>query len=177
MTATDPVWLGNDPVNHDDYPASLLRGILRRCRTIAMVGASPNWVRPSNFAMKYLQLKGYRIIPVNPARAGEVILGERVYGRLSDIPESFAMVDIYRNAEAAGEIADEAVSLAAEKGIEVVWMQLGVRNDAAATRAEAAGLTVVMNRCPKIEYGRFTGELGWCGVNTGVISARRQSVI
>ncbi len=164
-------------MNHDSYPASLLRGILRRCKTIAMVGISPNWVRPSNFAMKYLQIKGYRIIPVNPARAGEEILGERVYGSLGDIPEPFPMVDIYRNAEAAGGIADEAIALAAEKGIEVVWMQLGVRNDAAAARAEAAGLTVVMNRCPKIEYGRFSGELGWSGINTGVISSRRFSVI
>jgi predicted CoA-binding protein len=162
---------------HDHYPAALLRGILRRCKTIAMVGASPNWVRPSNFAMKYLQLKGYRIIPVNPARAGGEILGERVYGSLSDIPGPFSMVDIYRHAEAAGEITDQAISLAADKGIEVVWMQLGVRNDAAAARAEAAGLTAVMNRCPKIEYGRFSGELGWSGINTGIISARRYSVI
>ncbi len=164
-------------MNHDHYPASLLRGILRRCRTMAMVGARANWVRPSNFAMKYLQIKGYRVIPVNPARAGEQILGERVYGSLGDIPEPFPLVDIYRNAEAAGAVVDEAIALAAEKGIEVVWMQLGVRNDAAAARAEAAGLTVVMNRCPKIEYGRFTGELGWGGINTGVISARRQSTI
>ncbi len=144
---------------------------------MAMVGASPNWVRPSNFAMKYLQIKGYRIIPVNPARAGEEILGERVYGSLGDIPGPFSLVDIYRHAEAAGAVTDEAIALAAEKGIEVVWMQLGVRNEAAAARAEAAGLTVVMNRCPKIEYGRFSGELGWSGVNTGVISARRQSAI
>ena len=164
-------------MNHDHYPASLLRGILRRCRTMAMVGASANWVRPSNFAMKYLQIKGYRIIPVNPARAGGEILGERVYGSLSDIPEPFPLIDIYRNAEAAGAVVDEAIALAAEKGIEVLWMQLGVRNDAAAARAEAAGLTVVMNRCPKIEYGRFSGELGWGGINTGVISARRQSTI
>ena len=144
---------------------------------MAMVGASPNWVRPSNFAMKYLQIKGYRIIPVNPARAGEEILGERVYGSLGDISGPFSLVDIYRHAEAAGAVTDEAIALAAEKGIEVVWMQLGVRNEAAAARAEAAGLTVVMNRCPKIEYGRFSGELGWSGVNTGVISARRQSAI
>jgi predicted CoA-binding protein len=164
-------------VNHDRYPASLLRGILRRCKTMAMVGASPNWVRPSNFAMKYLQLKGYRIIPVNPARAGGEILGERVYGSLAEIPEPFPMVDIYRNAEAAGRLTDEAIEIADEKGIEVLWMQLGVRNDAAAARAEAAGLTVIMNRCPKIEYGRFSGELGWSGINTGVISARRYSVI
>ncbi len=144
---------------------------------MAMVGASPNWVRPSNFAMKYLQMKGYRIIPVNPARAGEEILGERVYASLGDIPGPFSLVDIYRHAEAAGAVTDEAIALAAEKGIEVVWMQLGVRNEAAAARAEAAGLTVVMNRCPKIEYGRFSGELGWGGVNTGIISARRQSAI
>ena len=164
-------------MNHDRYPAALLRGILRRCKTMAMVGASPNRVRPSKFAMKYLQLRGYRLLPVNPARAGGEILGERVYGSLAEIPEPFQMVDIYRNAEAAGGLTDEAIEIADEKGIEVLWMQLGVRNDAAAARAEAAGLTVIMNRCPKIEYGRFSGELGWSGFNTGIISARRHAVI
>ncbi len=136
---------------------------------IAMVGASPHWNRPSHFAMKYLRSKGYRVIPVNPAAAGQTILGERAYAKLGDLPDHVDMVDIFRNAEAAGPITDEAIAV----GAKVVWMQLGVRNDAAAARAEAAGLTVVMNRCPKIEYGRLFGELSWAGVNSGVISARR----
>ncbi len=160
-------------MSHEHYPDALLHGILSRCRTIAMVGASANWNRPSYFAMKYLQAKGYRVIPVNPGKAGDEILGERVHARLSEIPDSFDLVDIFRNSEAAGPIVDEAIALAAEKGIKVVWMQLGVRNDAAAARAEAAGLTVVMNRCPKIEYGRLSGELSWGGINTGIISAKR----
>ncbi len=164
-------------MDHDHYPDSLLRGILRRCRTIAMVGTSANWVRPSVYAMKYLQGKGYRVIPVNPGRAGETILGETVYASLSEIPGRFPMVDIFRKSEAAGAITDEAIAQAPEKGIEVVWMQLGVRNDAAAARAEAAGLTVVMNRCPKIEYGRLSGELSWGGINSGIISSRRQKAI
>ncbi len=164
-------------MDHDYYPDSLLRGILRRCRTIAMVGTSANWVRPSVYAMKYLQGKGYRVIPVNPGRTGETILGETVYASLSEIPGRFSMVDIFRNSEAAGAITDEAIAQAPEKGIEVVWMQLGVRNDAAAARAEAAGLTVVMNRCQKIEYGRLSGELSWGGINSGIISSRRQKAI
>ncbi len=158
---------------HDYYPDSLLRGILRRCRTIAMVGASANWNRPSYFAMKYLQRKGYRIVPVNPGGAGGEILGATVYASLEDIPGRFPMVDIFRRSEEAGAIVDQAIAVAGEKGSEVVWMQLGVRNDAAAARAEAAGLTVVMNRCPKIEYGRLSGELSWGGINSGIISSRR----
>jgi len=155
------------------YADDHLRGILGRVRTIAMVGASPNWVRPSNFVMKYLKGKGYRVIPVNPAAAGQEILGERVHARLSDVPGPLDMVDIFRTSDAAGAIVDEAIALAPEKGIAVVWMQLGVRDDAAARRAEAAGLVAVMNRCPKIEYGRLFGELSWSGVNTGIISAKR----
>ena len=162
---------------HDHYPDALLRGILRRCRTFVMVGASANWNRPSFFAMKYLRDKGYRILPVNPKAAGDEILGQTVYASLADVPGRFQMVDIFRGAEAAGKVTDEAIELAAEKGIEVVWMQLGVRNDAAAARAEAAGLTVVMNRCPKIEYGRLTGELSWGGINSKIISSKRQKAI
>ena len=134
-----------------------------------MVGASANWNRPSFFAMKYLQLKGYRIIPVNPKEAGGEILGEKVYASLREIPEAVDMVDIFRASAAAGPIADEAIEI----GAKVVWMQFGVRNDEAAKRAEEAGLTVVMNRCPKIEYGRLSGEIGWMGVNTRVISSRK----
>ncbi len=153
-----------------------LRNVLKTCRTIAMIGASPKWVRPSNFAMKYLQGKGYKVIPVNPGQAGKEILGETVYASLADIPGPVDMVDIFRSSEAAGGITDEAIALAEEKNISVVWMQLGVVNEAAAERAEAAGLTVVMDRCPKIEYARLFGELGWGGINTGVISSKRPAL-
>ena len=156
-------------MTHDSYPDSLIRKILREVKVIAMVGASANWVRPSYFAMKYLQLKGFRIIPVNPKEAGGEILGETVYANLREIPEAVDMVDIFRDSSAAGAIADEAVEI----GAKVVWMQIGVRDDHAAKRAEEAGLTVIMNRCPKIEYGRLSGEIGWMGVNTGVISSRK----
>ena len=140
-----------------------------------MVGASPNWKRPSNFAMKYLQEKGYRVIPVNPraAAGGVSILGEKARASLADVPGPIDMVDVFRASEAALEITREAIRLREEKRIDVVWMQLGVRNDEAAREAAAAGLTVVMDRCPKIEYGRLSGELGWGGVNSGVISSRR----
>lgn len=155
------------------YSDELLQGILKRVRTIAMVGASPKWVRPSSFAMKYLQGKGFRVIPVNPGHAGKEILGETVYASLSDIPGSIDMVDIFRNSQAVGPIMDEAIGLAGTKGISVVWMQLGVVNEDAAKSGEAAGLTVIMDRCPKIEYARLFGELGWGGINTGIISSKR----
>ena len=156
------------------YSDALLAGVLRRVRTIAMVGASPNWKRPSNFAMKYLQEKGYRVIPVNPrAAAGELsILGEPARASLAEVPAPVDMVDVFRGPDAALEITRDAIRLREEKRIEVVWMQLGVRNDEAAVEAEAAGLTVIMNRCPKIEYGRLWGELGWGGFDRGVISSR-----
>jgi uncharacterized protein len=160
--------------DHDHYPDGHLRKVLGSVRTIAMVGASPDWHKASSFAMKYLQSKGYRVIPVNPRAAGKTILGETCYARLSDIPQKEAgkidMVDIFRNSEAAGGIADEAVAI----GARIVWMQLGVRNDAAAARAEKAGLTVIMNRCPKIEYGRLNGELSWGGFNSRIISSKRR---
>ncbi len=157
------------------YSDALIAGILRRVRTIAMVGASPNWKRPSNFAMKYLQEKGYRVIPVNPraAAGGVSILGEPACPSLADVSAPVDMVDVFRGSDAALEITREAIRLREEKRIEVVWMQLGVRNDEAAAEAEAAGLTVIMDRCPKIEYGRLSGELGWGGVDSGVISSRR----
>ena len=150
---------------HDHYSDEALRSILRRCRTIAMIGASPNWVRPSYFAMKYLQGKGYRIIPVNPVAAGQSLLGETVLGSLDELQAPVPMVDIFRNSQAAGGIVDEVIRLRKDK-------QLGVRNDAAARRAEAAGLEVVMDRCPKIEYGRLSGELSWSGINSGIITAK-----
>ncbi|HVM79775.1 MAG TPA: CoA-binding protein [Stellaceae bacterium] len=157
-------------MDHDGYSDAYLRGILDGVRVIAMVGASPHWNRPSYFAMKYLQEKGYRVIPVNPRAKGEKILGETVYGELTEIPEKVDMVDVFRNSEAADPIVDQAIAI----GAKVVWMQLGVRNDAAAAKAEAAGLQVVMNRCPKIEFSRLHGELAWSGVNTGIISSKRQ---
>lgn len=155
------------------YDDTVLRRVLRETRTVAMVGASPNWVRPSNFAMKYLQGKGYRVIPVNPRAAGGEILGETAYADLADVPGPVEVVDVFRASDAAGETVDQAIALKDALGVRTVWLQLGVRNDAAAARAEAAGLTVVMDRCVKIEYGRLFGELGWCGVNSGIISSKR----
>ncbi|MDJ0609054.1 MAG: CoA-binding protein [Kiloniellales bacterium] len=161
-------------MDHDSYPDSYILGILRRTRTIAMVGASPKWNRPSYFAMKYLQEKGYRVVPVNPRVAGEEILGETVYADLASIPGPVDMVDIFRASKDAGAIVDQSLAVAAEKGISVIWMQLGVRDDEAARRAEAAGLEVVMDRCPKIEFGRLNTELSWGGFNSKVISSKRR---
>ena len=159
-------------MNHDAYSNQYIREILDEAKTVAMVGASANWNRPSYFVMKYLQAKGYRVLPVNPGLAGQEILGEPVYASLKEIDQPVDMVDIFRNSEAAGPIADEA----AEIGAKIVWMQLTVRNDAAAARAEAAGLKVVMDRCPKIEFARLNGEIGWSGVNSGVITAKRRKL-
>jgi len=156
-------------MNHDVYSDAYIRDILVTYRTIAMVGASPNTSRPSYFAMKYLKAKGFRVIPVNPGQAGQEILGERVYASLADIEEPVDIVDIFRTSEAALGITREAIRI----GAHVVWMQLGVRNDEAAQLAEDAGLKVVMNRCPKIEYGRLSGELNWAGVNSRRLSAKR----
>ncbi|WP_193371252.1 CoA-binding protein [Pelagibius marinus] len=158
------------------YSNNELLAILRDTRTIAMVGASPKWNRPSYFAMKYLQEKGYRVIPVNPGHAGKEILGETVYASLAEIPGKFEMVDIFRNSEAAGPVTDEAIAVAKDKGIKVVWMQLGVINEAAAEKARAAGLTVVMDRCPKIEFGRLNAELSWGGFNSRIITSKRRRV-
>jgi predicted CoA-binding protein len=124
--------------------------------------------------MKYLIDKGYQVFPVNPALAGQTILGQAVFGQLKDIPDPLDMVDIFRNSEAAGEVIDEALSLQIKP--KVIWMQLSVRNDAAAARAEQAGLLVVMNRCPKMEYGKLSGEWAWVGGNSGLISSRRQTL-
>jgi predicted CoA-binding protein len=150
------------------YSDSQIRSILERVRTIALVGASPNWNRPSYFVMKYLIGKGYRVIPVNPGIAGKTLLGEKVYASLRDIPDKVDMVDLFRNPEAAPAVVEDAIAI----GAKVFWMQLGVRNDAAAKTAEAAGLEVIMNRCPKIEFGRLGGELSWSGVNSGIILNR-----
>ncbi len=157
-------------MDHSHYTDEYLRGVLRELGTVAMVGASPNWNRPSYFVMKYLQAKGFRVIPVNPTAAGQTILGATCYASLSDIPEPIDTVDIFRASAAAPAIVEEAIKI----GAKIVWMQIGVRNDSAAEMAEANGLRVVMNRCPKIEYSRLIGELGWSGINTGIISARRK---
>ncbi len=154
------------------YRDDLLRDILKNIQTIAMVGASQKWIRPSRFTMKYLKEKGYRVIPVNPSQAGMTILGETVYASLSDIPDNFDMVDIFRTSAAAGGIVDETISLAKEKQISVIWMQLGVINKAARKKAKASGLHVIMDRCPKIEYARLYGELDLAHIRTGNRSSK-----
>ena len=158
MSALDPI----------PYTDAKLRRILASVHTIALVGASPNWNRPSYFVMKYLRGKGYRVIPVNPGIAGKDLLGERAYASLRDIPDKIDMVDVFRASDQVVPIVEDAVAI----GAKVVWMQLGVRNDEAAEIGEAAGLEVIMNRCPKIEFGRLGGELSWSGVNTGIIRNR-----
>jgi predicted CoA-binding protein len=158
-------------MNHDSYPPHYIAGILTGVKTIAIVGASANDVRPSWFVVKYLIGKGFQVFPVNPGVAGTEIVGRRVHARLADIGEPIDMVDIFRGSDAAPGVVEEALALSPVP--KVIWMQLGVRNDEAARRAEQAGLQVVMNRCPKIEYGRLSGELGWTGVNSGLISSKR----
>ena len=158
-------------MNHDRYDDRYIGDILNETRSIAMVGASANVARPSYFVLKYLIGRGYKVFPINPGLAGNDILGLPVCARLADVPEPIDMVDIFRNSEAAGAVVDEALALAPLP--KTIWMQLGVRNDAAAARAEARGLRVVMNRCPKIEFGRLSGEIGWHGVNSRVLSAKK----
>jgi O-acetylhomoserine (thiol)-lyase len=150
------------------YSDQQIRRILSTVQTIAMVGASTNWNRPSYFVMKYLQGKGYRVIPVNPTAAGQSLLGEKVYASLKDIPDKIDMVDMFRAAREARGVVADAIAI----GAKLVWMQLGIRNDEAAAMGEAAGLEVIMNRCPKIEFGRLGGELSWSGVNSGIIQNR-----
>jgi uncharacterized protein len=156
-----------------DYPDDLIKRILRTIKTIAMVGASGNEMRPSYFAMKYLLDKGYLIHPVNPGMAGKQILGRTVYASLKDVPAPVDVVDIFRSAEYAPKIVAEALAEKDRLEFTVVWMQLGVISEEAAAMAEAAGLTVIMDRCPKIEYGRLSGELGWMGINRKVIDNRK----
>jgi predicted CoA-binding protein len=143
-------------IDHDDYRDGYLAEILRGTKTIALVGASPSPDRDSHDVMSFLQHAGYRVIPVNP-NGGETILGEKVYASLAGVPAPFEMVDIFRKSSDAADVTDEAIAVAREKGIRAVWMQLGIRDDAAAARAEAAGLRVVMDRCTKIEHARLGG--------------------
>ncbi len=165
MTGRIPGKAASFPGNMDDI--AKLRRILKTCRTLAVVGLSANWYRPSFFAAKYLQEHGYRIIPVNPQY--DRILGEKCYPSLAAIPEKVDLVDCFRRSEEIPAIADEAVAI----GAKVLWMQLGVTSPEARRRAQAAGLEVVEDRCMKIEHGRLFGGLGWAGVDTKVISARR----
>ncbi|CAO4140857.1 putative CoA-binding protein [Methylorubrum extorquens] len=156
---------------HDRYPDAQIRAVLKEARSIALVGASANPARPSYIVFKYLAERGYTVTPVNPGLAGQTLLGRLVIARLSDLTRPVDMVEIFRNSAAAGPLVDEALALPVPP--KVIWMQLGVRDDAAAARAEAAGITVIMNRCPKIEYGRLSGEIGWTGVNSRIISAKK----
>jgi predicted CoA-binding protein len=156
-------------LNHDSYTDAYIREILATSRSFAFVGASANASRPSYFAMKYLLSKGYRILPVNPGTAGKQIQGQKVYSSLAEIYMPVDVVDMFRAPDAALDIAREAIGI----GAKVLWMQLGIRNDDAAKLAEEAGLRVVMNRCPKIEYGRLSGEIGWMGVNRRLIDNRK----
>ncbi|MEO8301254.1 MAG: CoA-binding protein [Rhizomicrobium sp.] len=159
------------------YPDSLIKSILREVKTIAMVGASGNDIRPSYFAMMYLLNKGYKIIPVNPGMVGKTILGQTVYGSLKDVADAgigpVDMVDIFRESKFAPDIAREVIAEKDRLGVKILWMQLGVISPEAEKLARDAGLTVVMNRCPKIEHGRFSGEIGWMGVNRRVIDNRK----
>lgn len=163
-----------DHTTHDSYPDDLIRSVLREVKTIALVGASNNSARPSWIVMKYLKERGFTLIPINPGLAGGEILGLPVYASLSDVPRPIDMVDIFRNSEAAGGVVDEA--LAFDPLPKVIWMQLSVRNDEAAARAEAQGVRVIMNRCPKIEFGRISGEISWQGINSRILSSKKATL-
>ncbi|MFC0243029.1 CoA-binding protein [Rhodopseudomonas telluris] len=158
-------------MNHDSYPDNYIRQILNGVKTIAMVGASPQNVRPSYFAFKYLAERGYDMIPINPGQVGKSLLGKPFVASLRDIERPVDMVDIFRASAHVMPIVEDALALVPQP--KVIWMQLGVRNDEAAALAEAAGLKVVMNRCPKIEYGRLSSEISWMGVNSRTLSSKR----
>jgi len=158
-------------MNHDRYDDSYIRGILNTVKTIAMVGASAKDNRPSYFAFKYLSERGYTMIPINPGLAGKDLLGRKIYANLSEVPEPIDMVEIFRASNYALPIVREALTLTPKP--RVIWMQLTVRNDEAAALAEANGIKVVMDRCPKIEYGRLSSEIGWIGVNSRMLSSKR----
>ncbi len=161
-------------MNHDAYPDDYIRGILTSVKSIAMVGASPVDVRPSYFAFKYLMQRGYDMIPVNPGHIGKSLLGRPFVGSLAEIGRPIDMVEIFRSSVHIMPVVDEALKLSPLP--KVIWMQLGGRDDAAAAKAEAAGIKVVMNRCPKIEWGRLSSEISWMGVNSRTISSKRAPV-
>ena len=161
-------------MNHERYDDAYIRGILNTAKTIAMVGVSANVSRPSYFAFKYLLERGYHMIPVNPGLAGRELLGQKAYARLLDIPEPVDMVDVFRAPQFVVPIVEETLKM--QPRPRVLWMQLGVRSDEATAKAEAAGLKVVMNRCPKIEYGRLSSEISWMGVNSRTLSSKRAPI-
>jgi uncharacterized protein len=161
-------------MNHDNYSDDYIRGILNSVKTIAMVGASSNEVRPSYFAFKYLVQRGYDMIPVNPGQVGKSLMGRPFAASLAEIGRPIDMVEIFRSSSHIMPVVDEALKLSPLP--KVIWMQLGGRHDEAAAKAEAAGLKVVMNRCPKIEYGRLSSEISWMGVNSRTISAKRAPI-
>lgn len=156
----------------ETYDPRHIADVLRSVRTIAVVGASSNPQRPSSFVIADLSKKGYDVVPINPGQAGGIIMGLPCYGTLADVPRPIDMVDVFRRADAVPGVLDEALALDPQPG--VLWLQLGVVHPAAATRARAAGMTVIQDRCPKIEYGRLSGESGRMGIASGVISARRR---
>src|SRR5690348_11417977 len=161
-------------MNHDIYDDDYIRSILTSVKSIAMVGASPVDVRPSYFAFKYLVQRGYDMIPVNPGHLRKSLLGRPFVASLSDIGRPVDMVDIFRNSSHIMPVVEEALKLPSPP--KVIWMQLGARDDAAAAKAEAAGIKVVMNRCPKIEYGRLSSEIAWMGVNSRTLSSKRAPI-
>jgi len=161
-------------MNHDAYPDDYIRSILSSVKSIAMVGASPVDVRPSYFAFKYLVQRGYDVIPINPGHVGKSLLGRPFVASLSDIGRAIDMVDIFRSSSHITPVVDEALKL--DPLPQVIWMQLGARDDEAAAKAEAAGVKVVMNRCPKIEYGRLSSEISWMGVNSRTLSSKRAPI-
>ncbi len=157
------------------YSDSFLRDILRKTKTVAAVGVSANKVRPSWFVSNYLNVRGYRIVPINPGISGQLLFDQLAYEDLSAIPEDVGdvqMVDIFRRSEHVLPIVEAAIANLKNRGLSTIWMQIGVVNEEAAKLAEAEGLNVVMNRCPKMEYQRLMGELSWGGVNSGIISSK-----
>jgi len=158
-------------MNHDAYPDSYIRSILHDVKTIALVGVADSPVRASNIVARYLVGKGYRVYTINPNLAGKEIAGQKVLASLADVPEPIDMVDIFRRPDAIAGVVDEALAL--EPKPKVIWLQLGLRDDAVAARAEAAGVRVVMNRCPKLEYGRMAGENQWAGMNSRIVTTRK----
>src|ERR1700741_5429575 len=162
-------------MNHDAYDDNYIRGILNNVKSIAMVGASPVNVRPSYFAFKYLAQRGYDMIPVNPGHVGKSLLGKPFVASLTDIHRPVDMIDIFRSSSHIMPVVEEALKMSPLP--KVIWMQLGARDDAAAAKAEAAGFRVVMNRCPKIEYGRLSSEISWMGVNSRTLSSRRAQTL